>query len=107
MNRSLCALVLAGSLATPLLAAETKPAASTTQAPRFPYFVANCFNCHGTDGKSTTAMPSLAGRDREYIEETMKAYKRGERPATIMQQLAKGYTDDEIAILADYFSKQK
>ncbi|EXI71532.1 MAG: Flavocytochrome c cytochrome subunit [Candidatus Accumulibacter sp. SK-11] len=37
----------------------------------------------------------------------MKAFKNGTRPATIMHQLAKGYTDEEIAILAEYFAKQK
>lgn len=72
-----------------------------------PYFAANCANCHGTDGKSTAAIPGIAGKDKAWLEEVLKAYKQGTRPATIMHQLAKGYTDEEIAILADYFSKQK
>lgn len=37
----------------------------------------------------------------------MQAFKTGARPATIMHQLAKGYTDEEIAVLAEYFAKQK
>ncbi|WP_205202659.1 c-type cytochrome [Azonexus hydrophilus] len=72
-----------------------------------PYFAANCANCHGTDGKSTAAIPGIAGKDKDWLEEVLKAYKQGTRPATIMHQLAKGYTDEEIAILADYFSRQK
>ena len=72
-----------------------------------PYFAANCANCHGTDGKSTAAIPGIAGKDKAWLEEVLKAYKQGTRPATIMPQLAKGYTDEEIAILADYFSRQK
>ncbi|HHV47477.1 MAG TPA: c-type cytochrome [Rhodocyclaceae bacterium] len=72
-----------------------------------PYFAANCANCHGTDGKSTAAIPGIAGKDKAWLEEVLKAYKQGTRPATIMHQLAKGYTDEEIAILADYFSRQK
>ena len=73
-----------------------------------PYYAANCANCHGTDGKSTnTAIPSLAGRDRGYLEQTLKAYKAGTKSGTIMPQLSKGYTDDEISALAEYFSKQK
>ena len=72
-----------------------------------PYFAANCANCHGTDGKSAAAIPGIAGKDKAWLEEVLKAYKQGTRPATIMHQLAKGYTDEEIAILADYFSKQK
>ena len=72
-----------------------------------PYFAANCANCHGTDGKSAAAIPGIAGKDKAWLEEGLKAYKQGTRPATIMHQLAKGYTDEEIAILADYFSRQK
>lgn len=72
-----------------------------------PYFAANCANCHGTDGKSAAAIPGIAGKDKAWLKEVLKAYKQGTRPATIMHQLAKGYTDEEIAILADYFSRQK
>ncbi|MCB4358781.1 c-type cytochrome [Quatrionicoccus australiensis] len=100
MNR---ALPLAGLLlaALPALAAE-KAAPSPT-----PYFVANCFNCHGTEGKVSSAIPAIAGRDKAYLEETLKSFKAGSKQATIMHQLAKGYTDEEIAVLADYFSRQK
>lgn len=70
-----------------------------------PYFVANC---HGTDGKSVTPiMPKLAGQDREFILETLRAYKAGTRSGTIMPQLSKGYTDEEFVQLADYFSTVK
>ena len=82
-------------------------AATGAQAQEARYLAANCANCHGTDGRAVSAIPPLAGRDRAYLEETMKAYKTGARPATIMHQLAKGYTDEEIAILAEYFAKQK
>lgn len=75
--------------------------------PTQPYFVANCFNCHGTDGRATGAIQPLAGRDRAYLEDTLKAFKTGAKPGTIMPQLAKGYTDEEIAILADFFSTQQ
>lgn len=80
---------------------------SAAVPPARPYFVANCFNCHGTDGKATGAIQPLAGRDRAYLEETLKAFKYGQKSATIMHQLAKGYTDEEIAILAEFFSNVK
>ncbi|HEX6733320.1 MAG TPA: c-type cytochrome [Azonexus sp.] len=89
--------------ATALQAADKAPAAP---AP-FPYFVANCFNCHGTEGRINSAIPAIAGRDREYLAQTLLAFKAGTKQATIMHQLAKGYTDEEIAVLADYFSRQK
>lgn len=88
----------------PAYAADPAPPPKNTT----PYFAANCANCHGTDGKSTnTAIPSLSGRDRGYLEQTLKAYKEGTKSGTIMPQLAKGYTDGEISALAEFFSKQK
>ena len=90
------------------LNALAEPKSAVASAPgRIPYFAANCANCHGTDGKAASAIPPLAGRDRVYLEETMKAFKSGARPATIMHQLAKGYTDEEITVLAEYFAQQK
>jgi len=72
-----------------------------------PYFVANCFNCHGTDGYASGAISKLAGIDKAYFNEQIKAFRSGARPATIMHQLLKGYTDEELAIAADYFARQK
>jgi cytochrome c553 len=70
------------------------------------YLAANCANCHGTTGNAKGAMPSLAGREKSFIVEQMKAFRDGKRPATIMHQLAKGYTDQQIDMVADYFSRQ-
>ena len=50
--------------------------------------------------------PSLAGQQKAFIVEQMKAFRDGKRPATIMHQLAKGYTDQQIEAVADYFSRQ-
>ncbi len=99
-------LPLLGLLASAAVLAAEPNAAPPAAAP-FPYFVGNCFNCHGTEGRVNSAIPSIAGRDKAYLEETLKAYKAGTKQATIMNQLAKGYTDEEIAVLADYFSRQK
>lgn len=66
-----------------------------------------CAGCHGTDGASHgPATPSIAGISSEYFIEAMKAYKAGERPATIMNRIAKGYTDDEIKAMAGFFAEQ-
>ena len=69
---------------------------------------ATCANCHGTFGKSIQggALPSLAGMQSEYIVEQMQAFKTGTRKATIMHQLAKGYTEQQIKDLAAYFAAQ-
>ncbi len=99
-------LPLLGLLASAAALSAKGNAQASTPAP-FPYFVGNCFNCHGTEGRVNSAIPAIAGRDKAYLEETLKAYKAGTKQATIMNQLAKGYTDEEIAVLADYFSRQK
>jgi cytochrome c553 len=68
---------------------------------------AACANCHGTNGVSQQGMPNLAGQQRTYLAQQMQDFKTGKRPATIMHQLAKGYTDEQIDSLAAYFSAQK
>ena len=67
----------------------------------------NCANCHGTVGNAQGAMPNLAGQQKTYIIEQMRAFRDGKRQATIMHQLAKGYTDPQIEAIADFFSRQK
>ena len=67
-----------------------------------------CAGCHGTKGGSAgLTMPSLAGQSKEAIIDAMKKFKSGERAATVMGRLAKGYTDAEIVTMGEYFSKQK
>jgi len=70
---------------------------------------ATCANCHGTQGKSVKdpSVPGLAGRPSAYIIEQMQAFKTGTREATIMHQIAKGYTEEQIKLMADYFASQK
>jgi cytochrome c553 len=68
---------------------------------------AACANCHGTNGVSLQGMPSLAGQQQAYLVQQMQDFRAGKRPATIMHQLAKGYTDEQIEALAAYFSAQK
>ena len=68
---------------------------------------ATCAQCHGTDGHapSGSAMTSLAGMPAPYLAEQMLAFKSGVRPGTVMPQLAKGYSDAQIAQLAAYFAR--
>jgi cytochrome c553 len=71
------------------------------------YLAANCANCHGTSGASVTSLPGLAGKPREEFIKLMTDFREGRRTATIMHQLSKGYSDEQIALLAEYFSRQK
>ena len=67
---------------------------------------AQCANCHGTNGKSVTEVASLAGQPANVIVQKMKDYRDGKIPASIMHQLAEGYSDEQVALMADYFSRQ-
>ena len=69
---------------------------------------ATCASCHGTEGHSVSRdLPSLAGMRKEKIVADLKAFRSGERPATVMHQLARGYTDAQIERVADYFAARK
>lgn len=68
---------------------------------------ASCSNCHGTNGVSQGAVPSLAGAARADLVTKMQEFKSGKRPGTIMPQLAKGYSDTQIETLAAWFATQK
>jgi len=69
---------------------------------------ANCAQCHGTDGHPApgSTLAALAGRPRAELAARLAAFKAGTARATVMDQLAKGYSDEEIAALADYFASR-
>ena len=71
---------------------------------------AACAICHGTDGRSATKdspLIPLAGLPSDHIATQMRAFRDGRRPATVMHQIAKGYTDPQIDALAAWFAAQK
>ena len=70
---------------------------------------ATCANCHGTDGRgvSGAAVPNLAGMPKIYMVTQLRAFRDGTRQATVMHQLAKGLTEQQIESVADYFAAQK
>ena len=64
----------------------------------------SCTSCHGTYGISPGTIPTIYGKSREYIIKTMKEFRNGERDSTVMKRIAKGYSDREIFLIANYFS---
>ena len=70
---------------------------------------ATCAACHGTDGRAEpgAGLIGLKGRDKDYIAAQLTAFRNGTRPATVMHQIAKGYTPEQIDQLAVYFAAQK
>jgi sulfide dehydrogenase cytochrome subunit len=109
------------AVAAGLAAAAASLASAQQPAPPAPSFAApnltekgvrsmaaNCAMCHGTDGRTAagSSVAPLAGRPAKEIVDAMGAFKGGTRQATIMHQIAKGYSDAEIAAMATHFSKQ-
>lgn len=101
MNLKLINLaLLAGGLAvsSPLWAAASTAAMLSN----------TCAGCHGTNGASVgLSMPTLAGQPAAYIEDSMKKFKSGERPSSIMGRLAKAYSDDDFKAMAEFFGDKK
>lgn len=67
---------------------------------------ATCAACHGTAGAGKgDALPVLAGQPKDALVASMRAFKAGTRPATIMHQIAKGYTEQQIEEIAAYLAR--
>jgi cytochrome c553 len=67
---------------------------------------ASCANCHGTNGHARGEMKPLAGMAAAKIAAAVADFKSGAQPATIMHQISKGYTDEQIKLVAAYFAAQ-
>ena len=95
------------ALAAALMAAPSF--AQDAQSLNLRALAATCANCHGTQGQAVpnATVPGLAGLPASYTVEQMKAFKAGTRPATVMHQLAKGYSDAQIDAIAAYYAAQK
>jgi sulfide dehydrogenase cytochrome subunit len=64
-----------------------------------------CNGCHGTDGASAgPASPTIGGLHPEYFASIMKSFQEGTAYSTVMGRIAKGYTEDEIKLMAEYFA---
>lgn len=110
MHRLFSAPSLTAPLAIGALwALATVASAQSAQQLNVKSLAATCANCHGTSGKAAegSSVAALAGLPADYIVAQMLAFKVGTRPATIMHQLSKGYSDVQIRQMADYFAAQK
>lgn len=91
-----------------LLACSLALAGAATAGPSGAMLANTCAGCHGTNGSSVgPASPTIAAMDKEVFTDAMKAYKDGSRAATIMDRIAKGYTDEQFAAMAEFFAAQK
>lgn len=90
------------------LAAIAAPALAQAADPNLGRnLAATCANCHGTNGVAQGAVASLAGLPKADIVDKMNAFRDGKRPATVMHQLAKGFTPEQVELIAAWFAAQK
>lgn len=64
----------------------------------------SCLNCHGDGSPNGTGIPAIGGRDAAFIRDALTGFRDGTRESTIMQRLAKGYSDQEIAHIATWLA---
>lgn len=65
-----------------------------------------CTGCHGTEGRSTGAIPAIAGMEKNRFAELMLSFRDGRKSATVMHQHARGLSDEQIDVLGDYFASR-
>ena len=104
---SMKALFLRAGLVAAVLSGALSAQAQAPDPLQVRSWAAGCANCHGTNGHAQPGMESLAGVSQEDIVKKMLDFKSGRRPATLMHQLAKGYSDEQIQAIAGYFAAQK
>jgi cytochrome subunit of sulfide dehydrogenase len=104
MNSRTARWALALSITAVASAHAQTPAPAAAQLGR--NLAATCANCHGTNGQARGDMKSLAGMPADKLIAMVADYKNGNQPATIMHQIAKGYTDEQIRLIAAYFAAQ-
>ena len=96
---------LAPFAATLLVALSAQ--AQAQEGPSGQAIVQTCYVCHGPQGKSVEGVPPLLLGQKEFVQRQMADFKADRRPATIMNRIAKGYSDAEIAAIADYLAALK
>ena len=70
---------------------------------------ATCANCHGTNGNAvkSSGLDALAGMEKAKLLQKLADFKSGDKPASVMHQISKGYTDAQLDLIATYFAAQK
>ena len=103
--RAVAALLALSGLAATSAQAQSQDA----QRLRMRSLASSCAQCHGTDGHAVEgeALIRLAGLPADYTLSQLLAFRTGERKATIMHQITKGYSQDQLESLAKYFAAQK
>lgn len=80
---------------------------AAAQSPDAPAGAAACSGCHANSVSVQTPAPRLIGKSAADIASAMQAFKTGARSATIMDRIAKGFSDEETRAIAAWYAAQK
>jgi sulfide dehydrogenase cytochrome subunit len=95
-TRILAVAVVVASIASAFAASPEPPAGA-----------ASCSGCHAANAAANTPVPRLAGRNAADLVTQMQAFRSGQQTSTVMDRIAKGYSDAEIAAIAAWYAEQK
>jgi cytochrome c553 len=98
MVKFLAAAIGGASIAAAALVASAEPP---------PAGAVSCSGCHATSARVATPVPRLIGVDKAAIVKAMQEFRSGQRAGTVMDRIAKGFTDDEIQAIAAWYAAQK
>jgi sulfide dehydrogenase cytochrome subunit len=82
-------------------------AAAVAASAEPPAGAASCTGCHPASTRVTSPVVRLAGLDRAAIVRAMQDFRSGQRAATVMDRIAKGFTDDEVQAIAAWYATQR
>jgi cytochrome c553 len=92
-------------LAAMVVLCASAPAASAIDLP--PAGAAACSGCHPIGRWAGTPFTRLVGRNAAEIAAAMAEFRAGKRPGTVMDRIAKGFSDDEVKAIAAWYAAQK
>jgi sulfide dehydrogenase cytochrome subunit len=96
MRTVVAAAIALGSIAAALVASAEPPAGA-----------ASCSGCHPASSRVTSPVPRLLGLDRAAIVRAMQEFRSGQRAGTVMDRIAKGFTDEEVQAIAAWYASQR
>ena len=96
MRKTLAAAIGCASIAAAVVASAEPPAGA-----------ASCTGCHPATSRVTSPVPRLSGLDRAAIIRAMQDFRSGQRTGTVMDRIAKGFTDEEIQAIAAWYATQR
>jgi len=96
MRRTLAAAIGFASVSAAMVAWAEPPAGA-----------AACSGCHPALARVTSPVPRLGGLDRIAIVRAMQDFRSGQRAGTVMDRIAKGFTDEEVQAIAAWYAAQR